>query len=207
MVAVGIIDYGLCNLDSIARAIEHCGSDPKVTANPLDLSGFDRIVIPGVGAFANAMKNLRDAGLDQAIHDQRARRRMPVLGICLGMHLLAEESDEGGGATPGLGLLAGRVSRLMPSVRGERVPHVGWNEVSPEHPHPLFKEVDPRTDFYFVHSYHLTTADPTVCVARTPYCGGFTSAVAMGNDLVGVQFHPEKSMAAGFKVLQNFLAL
>ena len=206
MAVVGIIDYGLCNLDSIARAIEHCGGDPKVTADPGDLNGLDRIIIPGVGAFAKAMKNLRDIGLDQAIHEQRARRRLPVLGICLGMHLLAEESNEGG-VTHGLGLLAGWVSRLVPSVKGERVPHIGWNEVWPEHPHPLFKGVDPRTDFYFVHSYHLTPADPTVCLAHTPYCGMFTSAVAMGDNVVGVQFHPEKSMAGGFKVLQNFLAL
>ena len=206
MAAVGIIDYGFCNLDSIARAVEHCGGDPTVTADPLNLSVFDRVIIPGVGAFASAMKNLHDSGLDQAIHDQRAKRRLPVLGICLGMHLLAEESDEGG-VTSGLGLLAGRVSRLVPSVKGERVPHIGWNEVSPENPHPLFKDVDPRTDFYFVHSYHLNPTGSTVCLARTPYCGGFTSAVAMDDDVVGVQFHPEKSMAAGFMVLKNFLAL
>ena len=201
---VGIVDFGLCNLDSIRRAVELCGGDARVTADGRDVAAFDRVIIPGVGAFAAAMANLRQAGIARGIHEERARRPLPVLGICLGMQLLAEESDEGG-ATAGLGLLPGRVLRLDPGNGDERVPHIGWNEIEPGAAHPLLAGVAAGTDFYFVHSYHFAPDRAEHVAAWTPYCGRFVSAVASG-DVMGVQFHPEKSQKAGFAVLRNFLA-
>ena len=205
MRSVAIVDYGLCNLDSVARAIEECGGAPVVTDRPEDLQAADRVIIPGVGAFGKAMENLRRNGLDQAIREQRERRRMPILGICLGMQLLAESSEEGG-QHAGLGLMPGKVLRLQRRSPAERIPHVGWNEIEILSPHPLLHGVASGANFYFVHSYHLVCADAGHAVARTPYCGDFL-AVAAAGDVMGVQFHPEKSQKAGFALLRNFLSL
>ena len=202
---VCIVDYGLCNLDSVARAIEECGGEPFITRRPEDLRAGDRLVVPGVGAFGTAMENLRRDGLDQAIHAERKRRELPVLGICLGMQLLADSSEEGG-AYPGLGLIPGRVLRLERSEPRERVPHVGWNEIDIVSPHPLLSGLATGSNFYFVHSYHFRPDDPGSIVAFTAYCGRFASVVAR-NNVVGVQFHPEKSQKAGFQLLRNFLSL
>jgi glutamine amidotransferase len=202
---VVIIDYGLCNLDSVARAIEECGGVPLITNRPEDLRAGDRVIIPGVGAFGKAMENLRSAGMDDAIREHRARRQMPILGICLGMQLLADSSEEGG-QHAGLGLIHGKVARFQRQSPNERIPHVGWNDIEIVSPHPLLKDMTSGTNFYFVHSYHFSCADPRHTVARTPYCGGFASVVADG-DVMGVQFHPEKSQKAGFALLRNFLAV
>lgn len=202
---VAIIDYGLCNLDSVARAIEECGAIPRITNRPEDLKDSDRIIIPGVGAFGKAMENLRRIGFDDAIRENRARRAMPILGICLGMQLLADSSEEGG-HNQGLGLIPGRVLRLKRQTPGERVPHVGWNEVEGTSDHPILAGIAPRTNFYFVHSYHFACEQPAHAIGRTQYCGHFSSVVA-DNDVVGVQFHPEKSQKAGFALLRNFLSL
>ncbi len=200
---VVIVNHGLCNLNSIARALEECGGNVVVTDDPGDLNDADRIVLPGVGAFAAAMANLHAKGLDEAICENVVRRSVPLLGICLGMQLLAESSTEGGDCR-GLGLLSGAVVKFE-SQRGERIPHMGWNAVESTGLTTLFDGIPSNTDFYFVHSYHLSCPDATVA-ARTNYCGGFVSAVAQGS-VVAVQFHPEKSQKAGFRLLQNFLAL
>jgi len=200
---VCIIDHGLCNLDSIARAVEECGATPHVTKRAEDLRSCDRLIIPGVGAFGKAMENLKSDGMDEAIRAERERRQLPVLGICLGMQLLAEASEEGG-EFRGLGLIPGRVVRLKRAAPRERVPHVGWNEIDIVANHPLLAGLGSGSNFYFVHSYHLSCAQNENVLAFTPYCGRFASVVAK-DDVMGVQFHPEKSQKAGFQLLRNFL--
>lgn len=202
---IAIVDYGLCNLDSIARAVEECGARPHVTDDPLELAEADRIILPGVGSFADAMSNLREKRLDAAMGERVVGDGVPFLGICLGMHLMARRGHEGRSAD-GLGWIDGDVRRLEPTASDERVPHVGWNEVEPVDGAPLFDGVAPGSDFYFVHSFHLDCADPDQVQGRTPYCDGFVSAVAKDN-LFGVQFHPEKSQKTGFRLLTNFLQL
>ena len=202
---VAIIDYGMCNLDSIARAIEECGGDPFVTDQASDLGSANRIVLPGVGAFPDAMGNLRELRLDVAMAEQVLQNGIPFLGICLGMQLLAERGWEVR-ETEGLGWLSADVRRFEPGESGDRVPHVGWNEVYPTRESALFRGVRPGADFYFVHSFHVDVSDEAQVLARTPYCGQFVSAAERDN-VFAVQFHPEKSQKAGFQVLRNFLAI
>jgi glutamine amidotransferase len=204
MISVAVINSGLCNLDSIVRALQECGGSPWVTADPAKVAIADRVVLPGVGAFPAAAQRLNQSGLDDAIR-KAALRGAPVLGICLGMQLLADISEEGG-IRQGLGLIPGSVVRLTPTCQAERVPHVGWNTVRPQTNSPLLAGVKPETDFYFVHSYHFACADRAHVWATTPYCGELISVVGRDN-VMGTQFHPEKSMRAGFRVLTNFLGL
>lgn len=202
MSGVAIIDYRLCNLDSIQRAVEECGGAPFLAREPADLAECDRIILPGVGAFARAMANLRETGFAEALPEAVERNGIPLLGICLGMQLLGEAGSEGG-ETPGLGLLRGRVERLVP-VQGERIPHIGWNDVALAAPSPLFEGIGTGTDFYFVHSYRLVAPAEQV-LATVDYCGD-TVAAAGRDHVMAVQFHPEKSQADGFRLLANFLA-
>ena len=202
---VAIVDYELCNIDSVARAVEECGGTVKVTSSPADLDAADRIILPGVGAFPDAMANLRRHGLDEALHEQVNEGGAPFLGICLGMQLLASVGDEVT-TTNGLAFVPAKVTRLEAASPSERIPHMGWNEVNPTNGSTLFEGLEARTDFYFVHSFHMVCDNESTVAARTPYCGGFTSAVETGN-VFGVQFHPEKSQRAGFHVLRRFLAV
>lgn len=205
MKTIGIVDYGVSNLDSIARAVEVCGARAKVTSDPADLPACDALVLPGVGSFRRGMENLRARGLADALDALARDGGRPFLGICLGMQLMASRGTEGG-ETAGLGWIEGEVVRLEPETEGERVPHMGWNELEPTREDALLQDVPAGTDVYFVHSYHLAPADPAAVLARTPHCGGFVSAVARGN-LWGVQFHPEKSQRVGFRILKNFLGI
>ena len=200
-----IVDHGLCNLDSIARAVEECGGRATVTDDPRALPDADCVILPGVGGFRDAMANLRAKRLDEAMTERVVGRGAPFLGICLGMQLLARRGGEGS-AAEGLGWIDGEVRRLEPACAAERVPHVGWNEVEPTPGAPLFDGIAPASDFYFVHSYHLDAARADDVQGRTSYCGGFVSALARGQ-IHGVQFHPEKSQKAGFRLLANFLKL
>jgi imidazole glycerol-phosphate synthase subunit HisH len=202
---VAIVDYGVSNLDSVARAVEECGGQPLVTSEPGVLAEAASIVLPGVGAFRVGMMNLRRLGLDEVLDDLVRRRGIPLLGLCLGMHLLATTGSEGGD-TPGLGFIGGDIVQLVPREPGERVPHIGWNEVVAERVSPLLSLDEPAHDYYFVHSYHLRPAAEEDVVATTPYCGGFVSVIAREN-VYGVQFHPEKSSRAGFALLRGFLSL
>lgn len=202
---VAIVDYGLCNLDSIARAVDICGGAPFVTNAPSDLVDADRVILPGVGAFPNAMKNLVQSGMVDALYEAVINKGKPFLGVCLGMHLIADSSSEHG-ETKGLGWIKGNITRLVPCLPNERIPHVGWNEIHAQHPHPLFSGIENGTDFYFVHSYHFQNAEEDHTVATTPYCGGFISAVQKDN-IMGVQFHPEKSQKPGARLLTNFLSM
>jgi glutamine amidotransferase len=201
--SVLIVDYGMGNLASARRSFEECGARVEVSRDPSAARTANRIVIPGVGAFAQAMERLRSAGWVQAIREAAAEG-VPVLGICLGMQLLAEEGDEGGNSE-GFGLVAARIVRMTARAPGERIPHVGWNEVRPRPGVRLFDGIPAGADFYFVHSYHMVTRDPTAIIATTPYCGEVVAAVQQGV-VSGVQFHPEKSSRVGFRLIRNFLA-
>jgi glutamine amidotransferase len=202
---VGIVDYGVGNLDSVARAIDECGGTPVVTGEPRELSTVSRIILPGVGAFPDAMRNLKQRSLDVALREQVFERRIPFLGICLGMQLLATRGFEMT-ETDGLGWIEGEVRRLEPSAGDTHIPHIGWNEVCFGDSGALFNGITPGRDFYFVHSFHFCPSDTSLVSARTHYAGGFVSAIQ--RELIfGVQFHPEKSQRAGFQVLKNFLAV
>jgi imidazole glycerol-phosphate synthase subunit HisH len=205
MKIIAIVDYGLCNLDSVARAVALNGGQPLVTQDPRDLARAERIILPGVGAFPRAMQNLHKFGLVKALEDQVRGKGIPILGVCLGMHLLAavgQEVEE----TPGLGWIQGEVKRMVPKEPGERIPHIGWNEVEYTQPSALFANISSGTNFYFVHSFHLSTRRAETVIGTSPYCGGFAAAVAEGN-IFGVQFHPEKSQRLGLRLIQNFLSL
>ncbi|SRR6266511_2414038 len=203
MQATAIVDYGMGNLDSVARAVEECGGSPRVTSDPLELARATTIILPGVGAFAEGMRNIRERGLEEALREQVIGNGVPLLGLCLGMQLLAKIGREGD-EVRGLGWIDAEIDRLEPVEDGERVPHVGWNEVYPTQPSDLFVGLPAGTDFYFVHSYHMICRSTDDVLATTPYCGGFVSAV--GHDHIwGVQFHPEKSRRPGFQILANFL--
>jgi glutamine amidotransferase len=202
---VAIIDYGLCNLDSVARAIEECGGEATITDQAHDVERATHIILPGVGAFSKAMANIKEHALDRIMREQVFEKQIPFLGICLGMQLLAAIGKEGGDHE-GLGWISGEVRRLEPTPSETRVPHIGWNEVHFQRESPLFKGIPSGRDFFFVHSYHLACQEPEDIVACTPYMGGFVSSIHR-DWIFGVQFHPEKSQRGGFQVLKNFMAI
>lgn len=203
MATVTVVNSGFCNLDSVCRALAICGGSSVVTQDPDKVVAAERILLPGVGSFAAAVEYLNRSGLADAIR-QAAKRGTPVFGICLGMQLLANTSEEGNESV-GLGLIPGDVKRLVPVEPGERIPHVGWNTVVPVVESKLLGQCA-GADFYFVHSYHFVCRDPRNEWARTPYCGSMTSVVGYEN-VMGTQFHPEKSMKSGLAILENFVRL
>ncbi len=195
---IGIIDYGMGNLKSVLKAFRFIGCDAKIITEPDELDGCAKLVLPGVGAFCDAIAALRDKGLDCAIKDAVARG-VPFLGICLGMQLLFDESHENG-VYEGLGILPGRITRLPETVK---VPHIGWNSLDIKKPDPLFTGFGGGEVYvYFVHSYCLETDADIVC-AETDYGRRFPSAIQKDN-VFAAQFHPEKSGDAGLNILKNF---
>jgi imidazole glycerol-phosphate synthase subunit HisH len=194
---IGIVDYGMGNRRSVEKALEHVGAEPRLTADHGVIRSADGIVVPGVGAFPEAMRRFRAAGLDELIRE-RAEAGVPVLGLCLGMQLLFDSSDEHEGAA-GLGLLPGRVTAL----RAPRVPHIGWNLVTFERPSPLTEGLGDAAAFYHVHSLAPEPAVPDDIVGRGEYGERFVTIVERGN-VMGVQFHPEKSSRDGLALLRNF---
>ncbi len=200
---VGIINYGMGNIGSVAHALSLLGAKSVVLETPEEIDGVDRVILPGVGAFSIAMANLHNMGWVEGIHHHVRDRAMPMLGICLGMQLLAEESEEGG-RNAGLALIPGRVVSLTRKNCGERVPHVGWNEVRPTAGQKLFDGIPACTDFYFVHSYVFEPSHDDHVAGVSEYGGRFTAAVSCCH-IAGVQFHPEKSSKAGARLLKNFL--
>lgn len=199
-----IVDYGMCNLDSVARAVERCGGRSLVSPEPAEVLKADGIILPGVGSFNDAMAELDKRQLIAPLRQQVLERNIPFLGICLGMQLMASQGHEGG-ETKGLGLIPGEVVRLEPDSPATRIPHVGWNEVDITQASPIFQGIASGANFYFVHSYHYR-CEAQYILGRTPYCGGFASAIG-SNNRFGVQFHPEKSLKAGLALLTNFLEL
>ena len=199
---IGIVDYGMGNRRSVEKAFERVGGEPRLTGDPDVLAAADGLVVPGVGAFPAAMARLREAGLDELIV-RRARAGTPVIGVCLGMQLLFESSTELGGDT-GLGLLPGRVVAL--EAHGLKIPHIGWNVVTFARPSPLTEGLGEAAAFYHVHSFVARPAEEGDVLGRGDYGGPFVSIVAR-DPVYGVQFHPEKSSAAGLRLLANFTAV
>lgn len=197
---IGIIDYGMGNLGSVSNALSHGGHVAEVVSDPAQLSRYARLILPGVGSFAQAMGNLESRGWRPALHASVAEGR-PLLGICLGMQLLFDHGEEHGD-TAGLGLIPGRV-RLMQPEAPHRLPHVGWNSLIYARRHPLFTGVKEHVDVYFVHSYHCVPQDEADIVARCSHGGLWVASVARGC-VAGMQYHPEKSQPAGLRMLDNF---
>jgi glutamine amidotransferase len=195
---IAIIDYGVGNLRSIEKAFAEGGKQAIVSGDERVLQDARALVLPGVGAFRACMTGLKERGFDQLV-TQRAKEGTPLLGVCVGMQLLFDESDEFG-STPGLGLLRGSVRRFSSDLV---VPHVGWNEVEQAQTHPLLLGIDDRAFFYFVHSYFCEAVDESDVVGKTEYGNRYASVVAKEN-VAGVQFHPEKSQKAGLQLLSNF---
>ncbi len=200
---IAIVNYGMGNLASVRRAFEDIGADAYIADHPVALYEANRVVLPGVGAFGEGMKNLRGAGWTQALHDAVLQRK-PLLGICLGMQMLAATGEEGG-SSDGLGLVPGRVRRLDALGCKLRIPHVGWNEVQFRAQDAMFGGIPDCSDFYFVHSYALVPDDSRHVVATAPYDCDVPAVVRNGN-VFGCQFHPEKSSKAGRQLLRNFVS-
>ena len=202
-----VVDYGMGNLRSVAKALEHVAPAARVEIS--DDAGriavADRVVVPGQGAMPDCMRELDGRGLREAVIE--AARTKPFLGICVGLQLLFGEAEEG--PSHGLGVLAGRVPKFPPGMTGPdgqrlKVPHMGWNEVRSCGAHPLWTGIADGTRFYFVHSYFVAPDEPAVTAGRTDYGIAFTSAVARDN-IFAVQFHPEKSSSPGLRLLNNFM--
>jgi glutamine amidotransferase len=197
---IAIVDYGMGNKRSVEKALEHVGARPRITADHDVLRAADALILPGVGAFPEAMRRLRANGLDDVVRE-RASGGVPLLGICLGMQLLFESSTEHEGAA-GLGLLPGECTAL----RAPKLPHIGWNEVAFVRESPLVAGLGPAAAFYHVHSYVCRAADESDVVGRGEYGEPFASIVERGN-VLGAQFHPEKSSRDGLALLRNFAKL
>lgn len=205
LTVVHIIDYGVCNLGSVRRAFEECGADAFLTDDPSTLKDASHIVLPGVGAFADGMKALKERGWVEALREAAVDKKIPTLGICLGMQLLATYGEEGGGHK-GLDIIPGTVKKISSTDKMLRVPHVGWNEIAIRSNDLLFDGIPSGSDFYFVHSYHFVPDDGEHILATTPYGQDVVSIVKKEN-VHGAQCHPEKSGRAGFQLIRNFLAM
>jgi glutamine amidotransferase len=200
---IKIVDYGMGNLRSVQKAFEKLGAEAVICARPTELAGAEKLILPGVGAFRDAIHELRRMELDKPVREHIAAGR-PFLGICLGLQMLFDVSYEDG-QWEGLGVLSGKVVRFedQPDLK---IPHMGWNTLDIVRPHRLFEGIANGSSVYFVHSYYVVPSDESVVAARTEHGTTFVSAVARGN-LFATQFHPEKSQAVGLRILKNFAAL
>jgi len=201
-----VVDYGMGNLRSVAKAFEFIAREHAlpvqvaISSSPEDVLNADRVVFPGQGAMPDCMRYLRESGLEDAVRSAAANK--PFFGVCVGMQMLFDRSEEGD--TPGLGIFAGLVRRFQPADHAMKVPHMGWNEVHQTRIHPLWKNVPADSRFYFVHSYYCVPADSAVTAGTTEYRDPFTSAIGRDN-IFATQFHPEKSHHAGLTLYRNFL--
>ncbi len=207
MARIALIDYGMSNLRSVAKALEHVGAQVRICQSPGEMRRVDRLVFPGQGAIGDCMRRLRSLGLDEALREAMAKK--PFLGICLGLQSLLTDSEEGGG-TAGLGFIAGKVVRFAQGPLDPRtqcrfkIPHMGWSQVRQQKSHPLWNGIEQNARFYFVHSYYIKPEDPSLVAATTDYILDFACALAHDN-LFAVQFHPEKSQRSGLRLLANFI--
>ncbi|MBI4497739.1 MAG: imidazole glycerol phosphate synthase subunit HisH [Chloroflexi bacterium] len=198
---IAIVDYGAGNLRSVARAVTYLGYAPTITDDPEALLRADAVIVPGQGAGGDCVRCLRERGLAEAIKEY-IRRGRPFLGVCIGLQVLFDTTEEGG-LQPCLGIVPGAVRRLP---EGLKVPHMGWNQVRFTRPHPVLDGIPDHSDFYFVHSYYVAPADPALALGETEYGITFCSMIAAGN-LVATQFHPEKSGKIGLRLYDNFLRI
>ena len=207
---VGVIDYGVGNLGSVVRALEELRVSPVLVDRAADLHDNDCLILPGVGNFADCARLLEAGGWKDALQDEVQGYGRPLLGVCVGMQLLADSSTEGaieGESTPGLGFIPGQVRHLRSFGCGQRVPHVGWNgitRIGTDADDRLFSGIPDGSDFYFVHSYAFAPQDLNDVLATTDYGGTVTAMVGRDN-VVGTQFHPEKSQTLGLALITNFL--
>ncbi len=201
---IAIIDYGVGNLASVNKAFSFIGVESAITSDPAEILAAGKVVLPGVGAFADAMNSLEKTNMLSVI-EKVVEKGTPLLGICLGMQLLFDCSTEGGERVPGLGLLKGSVTQF-PADMGLKVPHMGWNSLSIKQEEGIFKGIGENSYVYFVHSYYLTAADSSDVAATCNYGITYDAAVAKGS-IMGTQFHPEKSGDVGLDILRNFAAL
>lgn len=193
-----IVDYGMGNLRSVEKAFAKLGFPVQVTSKPEVVAETEGLVVPGVGSFADAMKNIKKMGLGEVVLEHIAQEK-PYLGICLGLQILFSESEEDG-LHEGLNIFEGRVRRLPPSLK---VPHMGWNQIQIEKENPFLKGIENNSNFYFVHSYYVDPKDEGIIATTTEYGVKFASSICRGN-LFGVQWHPEKSSHRGLQILENF---
>lgn len=198
-----IVDYGLANLRSVQKAFEHVQAPAVITSDPNRVGEAEKIVLPGVGAYRDAIHGLRELGLDTAVRDHIAAGK-PFLGICLGLQLLFERSFEDG-EYPGLGIFAGDVVRF-PNMPGLKVPHMGWNQLRIRKPSAIWEGLGESPSVYFVHSYFVVPRDVSLIACETDYPDPFTSAIEQGN-VIATQFHPEKSQRVGLSILHKFATL
>jgi glutamine amidotransferase len=200
---IAIVDYGMGNLRSVQKALAHVAPDARVeiTADPAAVASADRVVFPGQGAMPDCMRSLHESGLGEAVLG--AARAKPFLGLCIGLQMLFDRSEEGD--TPGLAFLPGQVLGFGEGARsaGLKIPHMGWNEVFQSASHPLWSGIADGSRFYFVHSYYCRPGERDLTAGTTRYPGVFTSAIARAN-IFATQFHPEKSSVAGLRLLSNF---
>jgi len=203
-VRIAVVDYGMGNLRSVSKALEHVAPEAEVlvTAEPELIRAAERVVVPGQGALPDCMRSLTESGAREAVLEALATK--PYLGICLGLQMLFEHGEEGD--TRGLGVLGGQVPRFAQAgeMSGLKIPHMGWNEVLQDKPHALWAGIGARSRFYFVHSYYPAPADRALSAASCVYGAPFTCAVARDN-IFAVQFHPEKSQSSGLQLLSNFI--
>jgi imidazole glycerol-phosphate synthase subunit HisH len=200
---IAIIDYGLGNILAFTNVYKRLNIPVTVAKTPADLAGATKFILPGVGAFDHAMKLLQDAGMRESLDHLVLQQKIPILGICVGMQILAQGSDEG--SLPGLGWIPGRVRAFSttPGAAEMPLPHMGWNDVQPAEGHALFKSMEADARFYFLHSYYFECAEARHAIARASYGIDFSCAVQSAN-VYGVQFHPEKSHHFGVNLLKNF---
>ena len=200
---IALIDYDAGNMKSVVKALQLLGQETVVTRDPDEIYRADGVILPGVGSFGDAMENLRRFGLVEVIR-RVTEQGTPFLGICLGLQLLFESSEESPGVE-GLGLLPGKILRI-PAGEGRKIPHMGWNDITFPHPGRLFAGVAEHSYVYFVHSYYLKAEDPSIVTAVTRYGTGIHASVEKGN-VFACQFHPEKSSDVGLQILKNFAAI
>ena len=201
---IALVDYGAGNVESVAKALRHLGREVELTADPQTIRSADAVVLPGVGAFGDAVSQLRARGLEQVVRESARDPQRPFLGICVGLQMLFDSSEESPGAS-GLSLFGGRVLRL-PSEGGLKVPHIGWNSIDYDHSCPLFARLPDQPYVYFVHSYYLRAEDEAIVSATAEYGTRIHAAVWQGS-CFATQFHPEKSGDVGLTILDNFCAL
>lgn len=198
---IAVIDYGAGNLSSVKKALDYLGVESEITQDREKISNASHIILPGVGSFGDALKSMRERGLD-GVTKEAAMSGKPFLGICLGLQLLFESSEESPGVE-GLGILKGKIVKI-PKGDGLKVPHIGWNSVSLKQKDGIFSGIDDNSYFYFVHSYYLKGADGDAVAGTTEYGVEIECAVQKGN-ICATQFHPEKSGKSGLKLLKNFI--